>query len=157
MQRLSLQARSKLPKKRRRVLPVEQPRRKRGEGVINRRMNAIKHHHPAIFKDAFGSAKIGDRPLLFFIVEDRFCSEFARWCARALPAERFVVSGRVGPCWEAIPGTALSFHWMSMKRNSVSPHLRNKYTKPRMYMQVECRVGTCECDYGVSGCHSDKM
>ncbi|PNF43116.1 Potassium voltage-gated channel protein Shaw [Cryptotermes secundus] len=53
------QARSKLPKKRRRVLPVEQPRRKRGEGVINRRMNAIKHHHPAIFKDAFGSAKIG--------------------------------------------------------------------------------------------------
>ncbi|XP_023707241.1 potassium voltage-gated channel protein Shaw [Cryptotermes secundus] len=54
------QARSKLPKKRRRVLPVEQPRRKRGEGVINRRMNAIKHHHPAIFKDAFGSAKIGN-------------------------------------------------------------------------------------------------
>ena len=57
---VSLQARSKLPKKRRRVLPVEQPRRKRGEGVINRRMNAIKHHHPAIFKDAFGSAKIGN-------------------------------------------------------------------------------------------------
>ncbi|XP_063244262.1 potassium voltage-gated channel protein Shaw-like [Bacillus rossius redtenbacheri] len=52
------QARSKLPKKRRRVLPVEQPRRKRGDGVINRRMNAIKHHHPAIFKDAFGGAKL---------------------------------------------------------------------------------------------------
>ncbi|XP_054266436.1 potassium voltage-gated channel protein Shaw-like [Macrosteles quadrilineatus] len=56
------QARSKLPKRRRRVLPVEQPRPKRGEcpaattaGVINRRMNAIKHpNQPAsIFKDAF--------------------------------------------------------------------------------------------------------
>ncbi|XP_037903045.1 potassium voltage-gated channel protein Shaw-like isoform X2 [Hermetia illucens] len=59
------QARSKLPKKRRRVMPVEQPRRKREVGPPNRRMNAIKHqhasshHHPAIFKDAFGSAKIG--------------------------------------------------------------------------------------------------
>lgn len=60
------QARSKLPKRRRRVLPVEQPRPKaRGEcpqaaaaaaaGVANRRMNAIKHPNPpnSIFKDAF--------------------------------------------------------------------------------------------------------
>ncbi|XP_052864164.1 potassium voltage-gated channel protein Shaw-like [Anopheles cruzii] len=60
------QARSKLPKKRRRVLPVEQPRRKREVGVANRRVNAMKHQHtqpathPAIFKDAFGGAKIGD-------------------------------------------------------------------------------------------------
>ncbi|XP_063916797.1 potassium voltage-gated channel protein Shaw-like isoform X4 [Zophobas morio] len=54
------QARSKLPKKRRRVLPVEQPRRKKVENATNRRMNAIKHHHPAVFKDAFGGAKIGD-------------------------------------------------------------------------------------------------
>ncbi|XP_062548388.1 potassium voltage-gated channel protein Shaw-like [Armigeres subalbatus] len=59
------QARSKLPKKRRRVLPVEQPRRKREVGVANRRMNALKHQHthpthPAIFKDAFGGAKIGN-------------------------------------------------------------------------------------------------
>lgn len=62
-----LQARSKLPKRRRRVLPVEQPRRKREIVVTNRRMNALKHQHthpaththPAIFKDAFGSAKIG--------------------------------------------------------------------------------------------------
>lgn len=38
---------------------MEQPRRKRGDGAANRRMNAIKHHHPAIFKDAFGNAKIG--------------------------------------------------------------------------------------------------
>ncbi|XP_061513694.1 potassium voltage-gated channel protein Shaw isoform X3 [Anopheles gambiae] len=58
------QARSKLPKKRRRVLPVEQPRRKRDMGVANRRVNALKHQHtqpthPAIFKDAFGGAKIG--------------------------------------------------------------------------------------------------
>ncbi|XP_075211011.1 potassium voltage-gated channel protein Shaw-like isoform X2 [Lycorma delicatula] len=45
------QARSKLPKKRRRVLPVEQPRPKRGDGIVNRRMGAIKHHHPAILKD----------------------------------------------------------------------------------------------------------
>ncbi|XP_035918899.1 potassium voltage-gated channel protein Shaw-like isoform X1 [Anopheles stephensi] len=58
------QARSKLPKKRRRVLPVEQPRRKRDMGAANRRVNALKHQHtqpthPAIFKDAFGGAKIG--------------------------------------------------------------------------------------------------
>ncbi|KAL8625086.1 hypothetical protein ACOMHN_030721 [Nucella lapillus] len=49
------QARSKLPKKRRRVLPVEAPRPKvpkaqgvqgGGVGAQNRRMNAIKHNHP---------------------------------------------------------------------------------------------------------------
>ncbi|XP_070208625.1 potassium voltage-gated channel protein Shaw-like isoform X6 [Littorina saxatilis] len=48
------QARSKLPKKRRRVLPVEAPRPKGpkaqgqqgGPGAQNRRMNAIKHNHP---------------------------------------------------------------------------------------------------------------
>ncbi|XP_066973877.1 potassium voltage-gated channel protein Shaw-like isoform X1 [Macrobrachium rosenbergii] len=49
------QARSKLPKKRRRVLPVEQPRRaarqQRHDGGLNRRMNAIKHHHQALTKD----------------------------------------------------------------------------------------------------------
>ncbi|ROT67312.1 Potassium voltage-gated channel protein Shaw [Penaeus vannamei] len=49
------QARSKLPKKRRRVLPVEQPRRaarqQRTEGALNRRMNAIKHHHQPGIKD----------------------------------------------------------------------------------------------------------
>lgn len=63
----NLQARSKLPKRRRRVLPVEQPRRKREIVQPNRRMNALKHQHthpvsqthPALFKDAFGSAKIG--------------------------------------------------------------------------------------------------
>ncbi|KAK9687653.1 BTB/POZ domain [Popillia japonica] len=53
------QARSKLPKKRRRVLPVEQPRRKKVEASANRRMNAIKHPPPAVYKDAFGTAKIG--------------------------------------------------------------------------------------------------
>ncbi len=45
------QARAKLPKKRRRVLPVEAVRpKKAGQGVNtqlqNRRMNAIKHNHP---------------------------------------------------------------------------------------------------------------
>ncbi|XP_069106828.1 potassium voltage-gated channel protein Shaw-like isoform X4 [Argopecten irradians] len=48
------QARSKLPKKRRRVLPVEAPRPKGpkaagmpgGQGPTNRRMNAIKQNHP---------------------------------------------------------------------------------------------------------------
>lgn len=47
------QARSKLPKKRRRVLPVEAPRPKSkapgmpgGGGLTNRRMNAIKQNHP---------------------------------------------------------------------------------------------------------------
>ncbi|XP_055852985.1 potassium voltage-gated channel protein Shaw isoform X2 [Episyrphus balteatus] len=69
------QARSKLPKKRRRVLPVEQPRRKREQGPPARRTNAIKQqqhhphppatlvassHPPPIFKDPFGSAKIAD-------------------------------------------------------------------------------------------------
>ncbi|XP_014255703.1 potassium voltage-gated channel protein Shaw-like [Cimex lectularius] len=58
------QARSKLPKRRRRVLPVEQPRPKRGEvvnpaAVANRRMNAIKHHPHPIFKDAFPNPKLG--------------------------------------------------------------------------------------------------
>ncbi|XP_014777032.1 potassium voltage-gated channel protein Shaw isoform X2 [Octopus bimaculoides] len=54
------QARSKLPKKRRRVLPVEAPRPKgpKGPGVpggvgpANRRMNAIKHNHPPGSLDA---------------------------------------------------------------------------------------------------------
>ncbi|XP_066159007.1 potassium voltage-gated channel protein Shaw-like isoform X4 [Euwallacea fornicatus] len=54
------QARAKLPKQRRRVLPVEQPRRKKLESVGNRRVNAIKHHHPAVIKDAFGGSKIGN-------------------------------------------------------------------------------------------------
>ncbi|XP_060522790.1 potassium voltage-gated channel protein Shaw-like [Cylas formicarius] len=52
------QARAKLPKKRRRVLPVEQPRRKKVENIGNRRVNAIKHH-PGVIKDAFGTAKLG--------------------------------------------------------------------------------------------------
>lgn len=61
------QARSKLPKKRRRVLPVEQPRRKREVAVTNRRTNALKHQHthpttqthPPVLKDAFGTSKPG--------------------------------------------------------------------------------------------------
>lgn len=75
---LILQARSKLPKKRRRVLPVEQPRRKREPPAPHRgRTNAIKQTAPTIggvsvgshttvqapapmFKDAFGGAKIGE-------------------------------------------------------------------------------------------------
>ncbi|XP_052822993.1 potassium voltage-gated channel protein Shaw isoform X7 [Octopus bimaculoides] len=60
------QARSKLPKKRRRVLPVEAPRPKgpKGPGVpggvgpANRRMNAIKHNHPPGSLDA-KMARIG--------------------------------------------------------------------------------------------------
>ncbi|XP_063626232.1 potassium voltage-gated channel protein Shaw-like [Cydia splendana] len=43
------QARSKLPKKRRRVLPVEQPRRKRDVTASNRRVNAVKH--PVVLKE----------------------------------------------------------------------------------------------------------
>lgn len=40
------QARSKLPKKRRRVMPVEQVRRKTREPTVqNRRTNALKHQH----------------------------------------------------------------------------------------------------------------
>ncbi|XP_037927529.1 potassium voltage-gated channel protein Shaw [Teleopsis dalmanni] len=70
------QARSKLPKKRRRVLPVEQPRRKREHCLPPRgRANAIKQTPAATnlasstsastpgqptFKDTFGSAKIAD-------------------------------------------------------------------------------------------------
>ncbi|KAL0275176.1 UNVERIFIED_CONTAM: hypothetical protein PYX00_003119 [Menopon gallinae] len=54
------QARSKLPKKRRRVLPVEQPRRKivPRDNAVNRRGNAVKH--PQLFKEAFGGNKIGN-------------------------------------------------------------------------------------------------
>ncbi|VEN49403.1 unnamed protein product [Callosobruchus maculatus] len=46
------QARAKLPKQRRSVLPVEQPRRKKIEPATNRRMNAIKHN-PVPFKNQF--------------------------------------------------------------------------------------------------------
>lgn len=54
-------------------MPVEQPRRKREVVVANRRMNALKHQHthpaththPAIFKDAFGGAKIGELSCIF--------------------------------------------------------------------------------------------
>lgn len=72
----SLKARSKLPKKRRRVLPVEQPRlrRKQGDhvpgGPGSRRMTLPKQPHPAnaIFKDAFGSAKIGNEKQSIMII-----------------------------------------------------------------------------------------
>ncbi|CAE1264651.1 KCNC1 [Acanthosepion pharaonis] len=66
------QARSKLPKKRRRVLPVEAPRPKvpKGPGVpgggvgpANRRMNAIKHNHPPGSLDA-KMARIGNLSFL---------------------------------------------------------------------------------------------
>ncbi|CAH1405143.1 unnamed protein product [Nezara viridula] len=63
---IALPARSKLPKRRRRVLPVEQPRPKRGEvnnqvAVANRRVNAIKHHPHPIFKEAFPAPKIEEK------------------------------------------------------------------------------------------------
>ncbi|XP_046969402.1 potassium voltage-gated channel protein Shaw-like [Vanessa cardui] len=51
------QARSKLPKKRRRVLPVEQPRRKRDASASNRRVNAVKH--PVVLKELPGNNKFG--------------------------------------------------------------------------------------------------
>ncbi|XP_028133480.1 potassium voltage-gated channel protein Shaw isoform X4 [Diabrotica virgifera virgifera] len=51
------QARAKLPKQRRSVLPVEQPRRKKIEQGTNRRMNAIKHN-PVLFKSAFDNNKM---------------------------------------------------------------------------------------------------
>ncbi|XP_028035712.1 potassium voltage-gated channel protein Shaw-like [Bombyx mandarina] len=52
------QARSKLPKKRRRVLPVEQPRRKRDASASNRRVNAVKH--PVVIKEfSPGANKFG--------------------------------------------------------------------------------------------------
>lgn len=56
------QAREKLPKQRRRVLPVEQPRVRpkfpSGPGLQHRRMNAIKHHHPAALKDYGGKGNV---------------------------------------------------------------------------------------------------
>ncbi|KAJ8984686.1 hypothetical protein NQ317_015778 [Molorchus minor] len=52
-------ARAKLPKRRRNVLPVGQPRRKKIENATNRRMNAIKQPPPA-FKEALGGAKVGN-------------------------------------------------------------------------------------------------
>ncbi|CAB3234430.1 unnamed protein product [Arctia plantaginis] len=54
---LSSVARSKLPKKRRRVLPVEQPRRKRDAGASNRRVNAVKH--PVVLKELSEENKFG--------------------------------------------------------------------------------------------------
>ncbi|CAH1985125.1 unnamed protein product [Acanthoscelides obtectus] len=56
------QARAKLPKQRRSVLPVEQPRRKKTEQPTNRRMNAIKHNPVALknqFEDKSGLALQG--------------------------------------------------------------------------------------------------
>jgi hypothetical protein len=74
-------ARSKLPKKRRRVLPVEQPRRKRGNEIVaaappgHRRMNMPKPHPAnAIFKDAFGGAKIGELTHLELLFERKLLS-----------------------------------------------------------------------------------
>ncbi|XP_065581356.1 potassium voltage-gated channel protein Shaw-like isoform X2 [Artemia franciscana] len=50
------QARSKLPKQRRRVLPVEQPRRKhRADSSVARRLYAMKQTHPLLLKDAIAS------------------------------------------------------------------------------------------------------
>ncbi|XP_053383381.1 potassium voltage-gated channel protein Shaw-like isoform X21 [Mercenaria mercenaria] len=64
------QARSKLPKKRRRVLPVEAPRGPKGPkgvggggpgggGPQNRRMNAIKHSHPGALDVKMGRMAMG--------------------------------------------------------------------------------------------------
>ncbi|KAL3889776.1 hypothetical protein ACJMK2_002104 [Sinanodonta woodiana] len=60
------QARSKLPKKRRRVLPVEAPRPKAktagmpgGGGPQNRRMNAIKHPYPGGMDVKLGRMAVG--------------------------------------------------------------------------------------------------
>ncbi|CAG9833272.1 unnamed protein product [Diabrotica balteata] len=54
---LPVPARAKLPKQRRSVLPVEQPRRKKIEQGTNRRMNAIKHN-PVLFKSVFDNNKM---------------------------------------------------------------------------------------------------
>lgn len=72
------QARSKLPKKRRRVLPVEAPRPKGpkaagmpgGQGPTNRRMNAIKQNHPGALNtkiSRIGKYKYFNR--MFYFVE----------------------------------------------------------------------------------------
>lgn len=63
------QARSKLPKKRRRVLPVEQPRPKRCDavcagvmgaaGLIGNRRMATTGAPGVIIKDTFGAPKLG--------------------------------------------------------------------------------------------------
>lgn len=68
------QARSKLPKKRRRVLPVEAPRGPKGPkgvggggpgsgGPQNRRMNAIKHSHPGALDVKMG--RMGKKTSLY--------------------------------------------------------------------------------------------
>ncbi|XP_053383376.1 potassium voltage-gated channel protein Shaw-like isoform X16 [Mercenaria mercenaria] len=69
------QARSKLPKKRRRVLPVEAPRGPKGPkgvggggpgggGPQNRRMNAIKHSHPGALDVKMGRMDKEEKPVL---------------------------------------------------------------------------------------------
>ena len=75
------QARSKLPKKRRRVLPVEAIRAKGpknqgmpgsggGAGPQTRRMNAIKHNHPGVLDVKLNRLGMHDG-LSFTVVEHR--------------------------------------------------------------------------------------
>ena len=80
--RYYFKARSKLPKQRRRVLPVEQPRRKREPGPPPRgRTHAFKHAsltqapmptgvtqhaHTPLFKETFATAKIGKKLIEIF-------------------------------------------------------------------------------------------
>lgn len=96
------QARSKLPKKRRRVLPVEAPRPKGpkaqglqggGVGAQNRRMNAIKHNHPGAL-----DAKL-----------NRLGKLFHDWSFAFLLGSRFSVpaSGKLLCCDTGEPGVGL--------------------------------------------------
>ncbi|CAH1775618.1 unnamed protein product [Owenia fusiformis] len=83
------QARSKLPKKRRRVLPVEAIRPKQGPqggnrnqvgGAQNRRMNAIKHNHPGALENKLNRIGNGEEsiPMLMFNHSEKDDSSIAR-------------------------------------------------------------------------------
>ncbi|XP_053383378.1 potassium voltage-gated channel protein Shaw-like isoform X18 [Mercenaria mercenaria] len=92
------QARSKLPKKRRRVLPVEAPRGPKGPkgvggggpgggGPQNRRMNAIKHSHPGALDVKMGRMADG--------------KPFTQSGRKSFPNQDFIPSNRPLLCQDA--------------------------------------------------------
>ncbi|XP_053383375.1 potassium voltage-gated channel protein Shaw-like isoform X15 [Mercenaria mercenaria] len=105
------QARSKLPKKRRRVLPVEAPRGPKGPkgvggggpgggGPQNRRMNAIKHSHPGALDVKMGRMAMGGalENMLPFCTDGKPFTQSGR---KSFPNQDFIPSNRPLLCQDA--------------------------------------------------------
>ncbi|XP_060590359.1 potassium voltage-gated channel protein Shaw-like isoform X10 [Ruditapes philippinarum] len=103
------QARSKLPKKRRRVLPVEAPRGPKGPkgvggggpgggGPQNRRMNAIKHSHPGALDVKMG--RMGPR---YYYYSETVADgkPFTQSGRKSFPNQDFIPSNRPLLCQDA--------------------------------------------------------